>query len=135
MGLAGVAQAVRIHSHVQLVRQGKVFKETDETRFALTSYWSKEAGPEQLLQIGRDHWSIENGQYYRRDRTQDEDRCPVRETTAARNLSLFRSLAIFLFKQQSRRKGGNKSLPDFQSHVHRKPWGLICRFTQPRHEE
>jgi predicted transposase YbfD/YdcC len=135
LGLAGVAQVVRLHSHVQLVRQGKVIKETDETRFAVTSYWPEEAGPERLQAVGRDHWSIENGQHYRRDRTQDEDRCPVAETTAARNLSLFRSLAIFLCKRQSRNKGGKKSLPDFQSHVHRKPWGLICRFTQPRHEE
>jgi hypothetical protein len=135
MGLAGVAQVVRIHSHAQLVRQGKVIKETDETRFAITSYWSAEAAPERLQEIGRSHWSIENGQYYRRDRTQDEDRCPVGETTAARNLSLFRSLAIFLFMRQAGNKGGKKSLPDFQSHVHRKPWGRICRFTQPRHEE
>ena len=135
IGLAGVAQVVRIHSHVQWVRQGKVLKETDDTRFAVTSYFPAEAGPKPLLTIGRDHWSIENGQHYRRDRTQDEDRCPVQETTAARNLSLFRSLAIFLFKQQSRTKGGKKSLPDFQSHLHRKPWGLISRFTQPRHEE
>ena len=135
IGLAGVAQIVRIHSHAPLVRQGKVLKETDDTRFAVTSYFPEEAAPKPLLKIGRDHWSIENGQHYRRDRPQDEDRCPVRETTAARNLSLFRSLAIFLFKQQSRNKGGKKSLPDFQSHVHREPWGLIRRFTQPRHEE
>jgi len=135
LGLAGVAQVARLHSHVQLVRQGKVIKETDETRFAVTSYWPEEASPEQLQGVGRDHWSIENGQHYRRDRTQDEDRCPVAETTAARTLSLFRSLAIFLFKRQAQSKGGKKSLPDFQSHVHRKPWGLICRFTQRRHEE
>jgi predicted transposase YbfD/YdcC len=135
MGLAGVAQVVRLHCHAQEVRQGKVVKETDDTRFAVTSYWSEEAGPQRLLRIGREHWSIENGQHYRRDRTQDEDRCPVRETTAARNLSLFRSLAIFLFKGQSGKKGGKKSLPDFEHHVHRKPWGLICRFTQRRHEE
>jgi hypothetical protein len=113
MGLAGVAQIVRIHCHTQEVRQGRVIKETDDVRFALTSY----------------------GQHYRRDRTQDEDRCPVRDTTAARNLSLFRSLAIFLFKAQSRAKGGKPSLPDFERHVHRKPWSLIRRFTQRRHEE
>ena len=83
----------------------------------------------------RSHWSIENGQHYRRDRTQDEDRCPVRETTTARNLSLFRALAIFLLKRQSRGRGGKKTLPDFERHVHRKPWGLIRRFTQRRHEE
>lgn len=135
MGLAGVAQVVRIHCHTQEVRQGKVIKETDDTRFAVTTYWPQEAGPERLLETAREHWSIENGQYYRRDRTQDEDRCPVRETTSARNLSLFRSLAIFLFKRQAQSQGGKKSLPDFERHVHRKPWGLIRRFTQQRHEE
>jgi predicted transposase YbfD/YdcC len=117
------------------MRKGKVIKETDDTRFAVTTYWSEEAAPDRLLELGRDHWSIENGQHYRRDRTQDEDRCPVRETTTARNLSLFRSLAIFLFKRQSQGKGGKKTLPDFEHHVHRNPWGLIRRFTQRRHEE
>jgi len=130
-----VAQVVRIHCHTQEVRQGKVIKETDDTRFAVTSYWSEEADPDRLLELGRGHWSIENGQYYRRDRTQDEDRCPVRETTTARNLSLFRSLAIFLFKRQSQGRGGKKTLPDFERHVHRKPRGLIRRFTQRRHDE
>jgi len=135
LGLAGVAQVARIHCHTQKVRKGKVITETDDTRFGVTSYWPQEAGPQQLLEVARDHWSIENGQYYRRDRTQDEDRCPVRDTTAARNLSLFRSLAIFLFKLQSKRAAGKKSLPDFERHVHRKPWGLIRRFSQRRHEE
>ena len=136
MGLAGVAQVVRIHCHTQEVRQGKVIKETDDTRFAVTSYWPA-GGRSQTAywNWAASHWSIENGQHYRRDRTQDEDRCPVRETTTARNLSLFRSLAIFLFKRQAQGKGGKKSLPDFERHVHRKPWGLIRRFTQRRHEE
>ena len=101
----------------------------------MTSYWSQEAAPDRLLELGRGHWSIENGQYYRRDRTQDEDRCPVQETTTARNLSLFRSLAIFLFKRQAQSKNGKKSLPDFERHVHRKPGGLIRRLTERRHEE
>jgi len=135
MGLAGVAQVMRIHCHAQIVRQGHVIKETDETRFAVTTFWPQEAPPDRLLDIGRAHWSIENGQHYRRDRTQDEDRCTVADTSAARNLSLFRSLAIFLFKQQEGKKGGKKSLPDFERHVHRRPWGVIRHFTERRHEE
>jgi hypothetical protein len=133
IGLAGVAQVVRIHCHTQAVRQGQVVKETDDTRFAVTSFWSAEANPDRLLEVGRSHWSIENGQYYRRDRTQDEDRCPVHKTPTARHLSLFRSLSIFLFKRQA--EGGKQSLPDFERHVHRKPGGLIRQFTQRRHEE
>jgi predicted transposase YbfD/YdcC len=135
MGLAGVAQVVRIRCHAQTVRKGKVIKESDDVRFAVTTYGPQEAGPDALLALARDHWSIENGQHYRRDRTQDEDRCPVRDTTAARNLSLFRSLAILLFKQQTKGKDAKKSLPDFESHVHRKPWGIIRRLTQRRSEE
>jgi hypothetical protein len=130
-----VAQVVRIHCHTQEVRQGQVSKETDDTRFAVTSFWSEEADPDQLLALARSHWSIENGQHYRRDRTQDEDRCPVRETTPARTLSLFRSLAVFLFKRQAQDQPGQKSLPDFERHIHRKPGGIIRRFTQRRHEE
>jgi predicted transposase YbfD/YdcC len=117
------------------VNRGRVVQETDDTRFAVTSYYSQEANPHHLLVLARAHWSIENGQYYRRDRTQDEDRCPVRNTTAARNLCLFRSLAILLFKRQANSRGGKKSLPDYERHVHRHPWGLICRFTRRRHEE
>ncbi|HEV2208995.1 MAG TPA: hypothetical protein VG167_09490 [Verrucomicrobiae bacterium] len=130
-----MAQIARIRCHTQIVRQGQVIKQTDETRFAVTTFWPQEANPDRLLGIGRAHWSIENGQYYRRDRTQDEDRCMVGDTFAARNLSLFRSLAIFLFKQQEGKRDGKKSLPDFERHVHRKPWGLIGRFTQRRHDE
>jgi predicted transposase YbfD/YdcC len=135
VGLAGVAQVVRIHCHTQIVRRGKVIKETDEIRFAVTSYLPEEAGPEELLELARDHWSIENGQHYRRDRTQDEDRCPVSDPNTAHNLSLFRSLAIYLFKSQSHAKGGKRSLPDFEKHVHRKPEGLIRRFTRRRSEQ
>lgn len=130
-----MAQVVRLHCHSQEIRRGRVIKETEDVRYAVTTYWVEEAGPDQLLAIARDHWSIENGQHYRRDRTQDEDRCPVRNTTTARNLSLLRSLAIFLFHQQAGRKDGKKSLPRFERHVHRQPGGVLRRLTQRRHEE
>ncbi len=126
---------VRIHSHVQQLHRGQVIKETDAVRFVVTTYAPSEADPNRLLDLIRGHWSIENGQHYRRDRTQDEDHCPVRDPITARNLSLFRSLAIFLFVQQSQRPGGKTSLPDYERHVLRHPSGLIRRFTQRRHEE
>ena len=129
MGLAGVAQVVRIHRHIQHVRRGKIRKETHEDAFAVTTFTPQETGPEPLLQLAREHWSIENGQHHRRDRTQDEGRCTVRDTAAARNLSLFRSLAIFLFEQQRTGKDGKKSLPDYQSRNHSHPWALVHRFT------
>ncbi len=110
------------------VRAGRVVKHTEEIVFATTSLWPEEAGPEQLLDIVRDHWKIENGQHHRRDRTQDEDRCTVRETNTARVLSLFRSLAIFLHEQQRGQRGGKKSLPDFERRNLQHPGGLIRAF-------
>jgi hypothetical protein len=133
LGLAGVAQVIRLHRHTQYVRQGTVYKETDDVVYAVTTFNPQEADPAPLLQLAREHWSIENGQHHRRDRTQDEDRCPVSETVTARNLSLFRSLSIFLLEQQRQRKGAKKSLPDFESRNHSHPWALIHRFTdQPQ---
>jgi predicted transposase YbfD/YdcC len=128
VGLAGAAQLIRIERHVQHVRGGKVIKESTEVAFLVTSLWIEEAKPEQLLKWARVHWSIENGQHFRRDRTQDEDRCTVRETVTARNLSLFRSLAIFLHEQQRRVRGGKKSLPDYERKTLRAPSPLIRRF-------
>jgi predicted transposase YbfD/YdcC len=129
MGLAGVAQVVRLHRHTQYLRKGEIYKETDDVAFAVTTLSPQEAGPEPLLKLARDHWSIENGQHHRRDRTQDEDRCTVRDSRTARNLSLFRSLAIFLFQQQRHRRGGKKSLPDFEARNRSHPWALIHHFT------
>lgn len=99
-----------------------------EIAYAVTSLSPEQASPKRLLKLLRDHWTIENGQHYRRDRTQEEDRCQVHETMSARNLSLFRSLAIFLFEQQCGRSDGKKSLPDFERHVFRHSARMIRRF-------
>ena len=128
MGLAGAAQLVRIDRRVDEVRRGQVIKHTEETAYGVSSFLPPEAGPDRLLQIARDHWQIENGQHHRRDRTQDEDRCTVRQTNTAWVLSLFRSLAIFLYEQQRTQKHGKKSLPDFQLKICRQPGSMIAQF-------
>lgn len=126
--MAGAAQLIRVQRVVDTLRKGKVIKHTEEVVYFMTSWLPEEASPEVLLELIRDHWSIENGQHHRRDRTQDEDRCMVRETNSARVLSLFRSLAIFLHEAQCRKRGGKKSLPDFERKVCRQPGGMIRRF-------
>ena len=131
LGLAGVAQVARLQRHTQYLRKGEVYKETDEVAFALTTLDAQEAPPQRLLRLAREHWSIENGQHHRRDRTQREDNCTVRDTYTGRNLSLFRSLAIFLFEQQGKLKGAKASLPDLESRNHSHPWALIHRFMDP----
>jgi len=127
MGLAGARQVIRGERLRQTVRNGKTIKIEKEIAYAVTSFSPEQASPKRLLKLLRDHWTIENGQHYRRDRTQDEDRCQVHETMSARNLSLFRSLAIFLFEQQCGRSDGKKSLPDFERHVFRHSARMIRR--------
>ena len=119
---------MRLERKVDQVRGGRVIKHTEEIAWAVTSFWPEEAGPERLLDLVREHWTIENGQHYRRDRTQDEDRCMVGETNSARVLSLFRSVAIFLHEQQRGKRGGKKSLPDFERRVCCHPGAMIHRF-------
>jgi len=74
MGLAGAAQVLRLERVVDELRRGQVIKHREEVVYALSSLWPHEASPEQLLDLARSHWAIENGQHYRRDRTQLEDR-------------------------------------------------------------
>lgn len=125
VALAGAAQLIRIERRVDTVRKGRVVKTTTEVVYAVTSRWIDQTTPDQLLALARDHWTIENRQHHRRDRTQDEDRCRVRKPRSARNLSLFRTLVIYIFERQRPRPGACRSLPDFQRRCCRQPGRVI----------
>jgi hypothetical protein len=129
VGLAGAAQIFRIDQTVDYLRRGQVIKTTHDTRYGVTSLRPEEADPDALLALVRGYWGIETKQHYRRDHTQREDHCQVHDATAARNLSLMRSLAIFLYERQRAKRHGKRSLPDWLSHNHRRPHALINLFT------
>lgn len=112
---------------METLRKGLVIKTTYETAYGVTSLWPDEADAERLLALVRGYWAIEIKQHYRRDHTQREDHCRVRHTAAARNLSLMRSLAIFLYEAQRGNRGAKKSLPDWQRKNLRQPNALICQ--------
>jgi hypothetical protein len=69
LGLAGAAQRLRLERDVQFVRRGKVVKETHDVVLPFTNLWPEELSLHELQPLARDHWSIENGQHHRRDRT------------------------------------------------------------------
>lgn len=129
IGLAGAAQIFRLDQQVDYLRRGQVIKTTRETRYGMLSLSPEEAGPDAVLKHVRGYWAIEIRQHYRRDHTQREDHCQVRLPTAARNLSLMRSLAIFLYERQREDRQGKRSLPDWQRKNHRNPNPLIDHFT------
>jgi len=69
-----------------------------EIRFFLSSLTPKKAGPAELAKYARDHWAIENGEHYVRDRIFDEDRSQVRTGNAPRVMATLRNLAISLLR-------------------------------------
>jgi hypothetical protein len=129
LGLAGARRLLRLDTTREHVRKGEVWKTSREAGHALSSLWEDEATPRQIFDLVRSHWSIENRQHYRRDRTQDEDRCGTHDDSSAQNLSLFRTLAIFLFEQQRAGRGAADSLPLYEKRNMRRPRTLIDRFT------
>ena len=126
--MAGAARLLRIETSSDHLRKGVVYKTTRDVSYAISSLWEHEATPRELFEALRGHWSIENRQHYRRDRSQDEDRCGMRHSRSAQNLSLFRTLAIFLFEQQREGRGAARSLPMYEKRNMRRPRTLIDRF-------
>ncbi len=100
-------------------------KTTCETSYRVTRLLPAEAGPQALMDEARGYWAIENGQHFRRDHTQRENHCRVRHPQAARTLSLFRTLAIFLYQQQRHRPQVQPFLPDWLKRNHRDPNRLL----------
>ncbi len=76
-------------------------------RYGVTSLTRKEASPDRLLQLLRDHWQIENGLHYRRDDTLKEDRCTLRCANAAEAMAVLNNLILGLLKRR-----GVTNLPD-----------------------
>ena len=69
-----------------------------EVAYGVTSLGPERAGPERLLSLNRNHWSIENGLHYVRDVTFDEDHCRIRKKAGAQVMASLRNLAISLLR-------------------------------------
>jgi hypothetical protein len=131
VGLAGAAQIFRLDRKVDICRKGRIIKTTLITVYGVTSLWTDEANPQKLLDLVRGYWAIETKQHYRRDHTQREDHCLVRHPVTARNLSLMRSMAIFLYEHQRPKRDAKNSLPDWQRKNIRNPNPLIRQLVHP----
>ena len=96
-GLHGRKQAIRIERERHKVKTGE---DSKEVSYALTSLGPEEASPEQLAELIRDHWHIENRLHYVRDFTYDEDRCRVYVRDLPRNLACLTNTAISIIRCQ-----------------------------------
>ena len=87
-------QAIQIHRR----RRTLTGKWSTETVYAVTSLTPREAGPQQLADIIRGHWSIEDELHWVRDVTFDEDRSQIRTRNGPRAMASLRNLAISILR-------------------------------------
>ncbi len=89
-------QVFRIRRKSEEIKTGK---QSNQTIYGITSLAVEEFGAEELLELTRKHWGIENGLHYRRDVTFKED--DVRQTSkkGGRVLATLNNLTIGILRK------------------------------------
>ena len=87
----GAAQVCRIERTRQVAG-----KSSHEIAYAITSLARERAGPEDLLALVRQHWSIENRLHYRRDVALREDHSRIRTGNAPQVIAALRNTVLCL---------------------------------------
>lgn len=66
--------------------------------YGVTSLSPQKGSPARVLELNRNHWSIENKVHWVRDVTFDEDRSQVRKHSGPQVMATLRNLAISMFR-------------------------------------
>lgn len=111
--------ACRVERDRQLLRRGEVVGHSHEVSYYVGSFPVDSRRPEQVLQLIRGHWAIENELHHPKDRSMDEDRCRASESGIGRVVSCVRGVVA----QISRRT--KESLGVIRCRFARKPHLLI----------
>lgn len=90
-----VRQVAFINKTVEKVSEKEVFT---ETVYIISNLTKLEADPKKLLQINRNHWSIENKLHYVKDYTIGEDSSRIRNNNSIANMVLMFSAAVSIFR-------------------------------------
>lgn len=93
----GLRSVIRVRRERKV---GKTSPATSETSYYLSSW---EAPPQQHAEVIRDHWAIENKLHWILDAHWREDRHPLRQTNALRNLATATRLALNLLRAHPRK--------------------------------
>ena len=114
----GMAQVVHLERHVTLQKSGE---QRHEVVYGVTSLGPDRAGPERLLRLVRQHWSIENKSHWVRDVTFDEDRSQVRCGSIPQVMAAFRNTAMGLM-----RYAGETNIAAACRRFAAKPWAALA---------
>ena len=86
-------QVFELERRVQRVGDGNI---TRQLSYGITSLDKRRASPQELLEIVRTHWQIENGLHYRRDETLREDWCHLSSGRTQRMMATINNLILGL---------------------------------------
>lgn len=89
----GVRQVFRLERYVQQLDTGK---ETTDVVYGITSCGPDKANAEQMLELTRGYWAIENGLHYRRDVTLHEDATRISHPSLAQALATINNFVVAL---------------------------------------
>ena len=89
-------QVFRVKRKSEEVKSGKI---SEQTIYGITSLPVEEYGAEELLELVRKHWGIENGLHYRRDVTFKEDACRQTSSNGGRVLAVLNNLTIGILRK------------------------------------
>lgn len=106
-------QVFKIECEVEILSTSK---RTSEVSYGITSLSRQEADAARLLAGHRQHWQIENGLHYRRDKTLREDESRLRTGQAVQAMAVINNLVIGLVLRQ-----GQRNLPDARRRYNARP--------------
>ena len=92
----GVRLIAQVRLEVAYKKTGK--QRQPETVYLVTSLGPEQVTPQQLLQLKRSHWGIENRVHYVRDVAVGEDKCSIRKGSPPRLMAAVSNLAISILR-------------------------------------
>ena len=94
----GVSQIARVRRYREPLRKGASGAGSDndhtETAYIITSLDAQDASPQQLLQLNRGHWAVENMNHRQRDCVFGEDACLTRTDHGPANRASLNNIAL-----------------------------------------
>lgn len=86
----------RVSRQREVLRRGQTVRTSREEVCYVASFAATTHTPEQVLNLVRGHWHIENGLHHRKDRSMDEDRSRASRKGCARVMCCIRSIAALV---------------------------------------
>jgi predicted transposase YbfD/YdcC len=99
LGWSGVRQVFRVTRDCAWTDRVTGERRTSrETVYGITSLSRDRADAARLLELNRQHWTIENGVFYVRDETFGEDRIRIRTQSGPQVMAVLRNAALRLLR-------------------------------------